>query len=266
VNEQELHRVLVRVVPQLPPPEDRVAAVIERARRRQRNIVSVAAALVVGIVVLGGVPLVQALAGRPLNNPPGLGNPTASPTPRADSVLETPGCAGYQPGMATEDQGTPIAPNQTPPNMLARHVMLEAVSRFGDVFASAEIRDGRVRLNRKPSREFDAWIMRDFAGQCLEIADAKASQNDMQTWVGRIDFRYWRDQGIEIHTVVGNPVDGVIVLRVAEDDLARAQKEIPKMYPDLPIRVEQGEPIVPAAESAAPSGDHGPSVSRRRRS
>ena len=247
MNEQELRRVLVRVVPRLPSPEDRVSAVIARAGRRQRNIVTVGAAVIVGIVVLGGVPLVRALAGRPLNVPPAMSNiPSASPTPRADGVLETPGCVGYHPDMATEYQGTPVAPNQMELSDLAERVQPPAMSRFPDVFSYVELRheNDRLRVWRKPSAEFDAWIVREFDNECLEIADAKASEKEIDEWSRQVDFRYWRNKGIDIYSVHGDAIEGVLVIGVAAEDLARARKEIPKKYPDIPIKVEKGVPVV----------------------
>jgi hypothetical protein len=248
VNERELHRVLVRVVPDLPSPQDRVGAVIERARRQQRVMVTAAVAVITGVVAMGGVPLFRYLAG-PVPIPPGYGDsPAASPTPRDDGVLETPGCVGYQPDLSTMDDGIPVAPNQEALGELSQRIQPEARGEFADVFASAEIRsNGRLRLNRKPSAEFDAWIMRDFGDECVEIADARATQAEMDARALRLgdDYPYWEGRGIEIVAVGGDPVDGVVVVEVAAADLERARKEIPDRYPDLSIRVATGEPIVP---------------------
>jgi hypothetical protein len=251
VNVQELHRVLVRVVPPMPSPQDRVGSVIQRARRQRQATIVAAAAVLTGIVALGTVPFFRAALADPPPIGPGTGggttgSPTTSPTGRTDGVLETPGCTGYNPPTATMVDGTPVAPNQEALSELAMRIQPYAMSHFGDVFATVEFRpDGRLRLNRKPSRALDAWVMREFAAECVEIADAKATSSEMEAWARRIDIRYWERRGIRIYTMGGDPVDGILVIEVAEPDLARAREEIPKKYPDLPIRVEKGAPVVP---------------------
>jgi hypothetical protein len=244
VNERELHRVLVRVVPDIPSPPDRVGTVIARARRQQRAVVVAVAAVLTGIVAIGGVSLLRALSPEAPIVEPGLGGQDTTPTPRADGVLETPGCVGYRPNMATMQDGTPVAPNQEALSELAMRVQPYAMSHFADVWAQAEMRpDGRLRLYRKPSAEFDAWIMRDFAAECIEVTDAKATEKEMEAWARQIDVRYWERRGIEIFTVGGTPVNGVLVVEVAEEDLAAARAQIPKRYPDLEIRVRAGVPV-----------------------
>jgi hypothetical protein len=247
VTEQQLHRVLVRVVPELASPEDRVGSVMQRARRQRQAAVVAAAAVLTGIVALGTVPFVRAALADPPDIGPGIGrDPTTSAPQRTDGVVETPGCVGYDPPTATMVDGTPVSPNQEALSELAMRIQPYAMSHFGDVFATTEFRaNGRLRLNRKPSRAFDAWVMREFGQECVEIADAKASEKEMETWARRIDMNYWDRRGIQIYTVGGDPVEGVLVVEVAEEDLAQAREEIPKKYPDLSIRVEKGAPVVP---------------------
>jgi hypothetical protein len=243
VNERELHRVLVRVVPDIASPPDRVGTVIGRARRRQRVVVAAMAAVLTGIVAIGGVSLLRALSAEAPIVEPGLGGQDATTTPRTDGVLETPGCVGYQPNMATMQDGTPIAPNQEALSELAMRVQPYAMSHFDDVWTQAEMRsDGRLRLYRVPSTGFDAWIMRDFATECLEIADATWSEQQAAASVERVtrEFRYWRDRGIDIVGGHADAVEGMVVVTVEEQDLAPARAQIPKRYPDLRVTVEVG--------------------------
>ena len=251
MNEQELHRVQVGVVPDLPSPPDRVGAVIDRARRRHRVVVTGAAAVLTGIVALGGVPLVRALAGEPVVAEPGIGGreATPTPTPRTDGVLETPGCVGDKPDLATMQDGTPIAPNQEALNELAQRILPYALTHFDDVWTQAEMRpDGRLRLYRVPSTEFDAWIMHDFGHECLEITDARWSEERAVASIERVmsEHRYWRGRGIDIVSGHADAVAGRVVVTVEKKDLAQARAQIPERYPGLPITVEEAAPSVPA--------------------
>src|SRR5689334_12470028 len=154
MNGEELGRLLTSVVPELPAPPDRVAAVRRRSRRQRHNTAIAAAGLAV-LVGLGGTWWALAPKGSP-------GRVTGDPTvrtsaPRTDGVLETPGCATYQNAPTTAIQGTPVIGNSDTINELAHRLVPYATAHFADVYGQAEIEPdvGRLRVYRKPSAAFD---------------------------------------------------------------------------------------------------------------
>jgi hypothetical protein len=163
----------------------------------------------------------------------------ASPTPN-DGVLRTPGCANYTNQGPTRIQGTPVSGNDELVNELNNRITPYATEHFADVWGEPAVTDlGRLRLYRKPSAAFDVWIMHDFAGDCVEIADAKASAVEMEQRTMRIDqdSAYWKGRGIQIEAVGGNLIDGVVDVVVPADKLTQARQEIPARYSDLTITV-----------------------------
>jgi hypothetical protein len=164
----------------------------------------------------------------------------AGPVPSSDGVLRTAGCATYSNQGPTQIDGTPVSGNDGVVNELNKRITPYATEHFADVWAEPSITDlGRLRVYRKPSAAFDAWIMHDFAGSCVEIADAKQSAADMEQQQRRIDkdLQYWNGRGIDISAVRSNPIDGTVIIAVPADEVARAQQEIPARYPDLFITV-----------------------------
>jgi hypothetical protein len=245
MNGEELGRLLTSVVPELPAPPDRVAAVRRRSRRQRRNAAIASAGLAV-LVGLGGTWWALAPKGSP-------GRVTGDPSvrtsaPRTDGVLETPGCATYSNAPTTAIQGTPVIGNSDIINDLNNRLVPYATAHFGDVYALTEVETdiGRLRVYRKPSAAFDAWMMREFARDCVEIADAKASAQEMEAWSRRIiddDRAYWSNRGISIQTVSGNPVTGVVEVGVSAKGLARARSELPAHYPGAQIVVVESQGV-----------------------
>jgi hypothetical protein len=43
----------------------------------------------------------------------------------------------------------------------------------------------RIRVYRKPSAEFDAWVVSAFAADCVEVVDARYSEKELRAWVER---------------------------------------------------------------------------------
>ena len=237
MNEGELRRLLASVAPDLPEPPDRLAAVARRSRHQRRLAIGAAAATTA--VVLVGAFAVNRGADRAAGElVPGTGV-SAVPSP-TDSVLRTAGCATYPDAGPTEIGGTPVSGNSELTNELNNRIYPYATENFADVFAQPAVTDiGRLRVYRKPSAAFDAWIMSEFATDCVEIADAKMSAAEMTAVMGEIDedAAYWRDRGIVLQSVGGDPVTGDIEISVPEEVLDRARREIPPRYPHLRITV-----------------------------
>jgi hypothetical protein len=70
--------------------------------------------------------------------------------------------------------GTPQPANQDALGQIADRIVVPAEERYADVYAGLELapEQDRVRVFRKPSSNFDAWILRDFRADCVELVDA----------------------------------------------------------------------------------------------
>src|SRR5690606_4594628 len=102
----------------------------------------------------------------------------------------------------------------------------------------------RIQVFRKPSSEFDQWILRDFAADCVEILDARYSAVELAAVQERItnDLAYWRRNGLQINSVGVDFVRGVVT--VGTLDVDRARRELPARYgPQVPIEVERMGPL-----------------------
>jgi hypothetical protein len=174
---------------------------------------------------------------------PGTPSPVASV---ADGVVRTGGCATATRKPEPFIDGTPQPSNQAALSDLADRVRPRAEKDFAAVFAALSLvqeRD-RIQVFRKPSVDFDRWIVRDFAAYCVEVLDAKYSAVEVESWQRRVtgDMKYWRQHGIEINSVGADAIRGLVV--VGTLDVDRARQELPARYgPDLPIEVERQEPI-----------------------
>jgi hypothetical protein len=208
---------------------------------RSRRWLGIAAiALATAIVLVTGALLVS----RHRNGAPsGAAGPSLTSSASAapgDGVLRTPGCATYVNQGPTQIQGTPVSGNDEIVNALDRRIEPYARKNFADVWAEPMITDqGRLRIFRKPSAAFDAWIMHDFASDCVEIADAKASAAEMEQQVERVvnDGAYWRSQGIQINSAGGDAINGRVMVFVPPDEVAKAQQLMPQHYPDLKLAI-----------------------------
>lgn len=193
----------------------------------------------VGVVLIAGVAVMRPGGNRADSDRPAGDSRSASSSP-ADDMLRTSGCATYPVAGPTRVGGTPVSGNSDLVNELNNRIFPYATANFADVFAVTEITDiGRLRVYRKPSAEFDTWIMRNFAQDCVEIADAKASAAEMSQKSREIedDSAYWIGRGIRIQAIGGSPVNGVIEVSVPKEVLVLARQEIPQRYPHLRVAV-----------------------------
>ena len=244
MNDEALGQLMASVAPDLPQPIDRVAAVKRRVRRQRQWVVAVAAAAVTGVVLVGGTVLASRGEQRSGPLPPPIGV-TPPPVP-ADGVLRTPGCANYPVAPPTKIDGTPVSGNSEVTNEQNNKIFPYATSHFPDAFALTEVTDtGRLRVYRKPSAAFDAWIMRDFASECVEIADAKMSSVEFSQVLNLVlaDAGYWHGRGIEILSVGGSPAVGDVIVGVTAASLEKARQQIPAHYPGLQITVQVDEAL-----------------------
>lgn len=170
--------------------------------------------------------------------------------------MRTDGCATATSPPAMSIDGTPQPANQNELSAIAVRVQQHAQFAFVDVYSGLELRSeqDRIRVYRKPSSEFDAWLVRDFAGDCVEVVDAEYAARDLQALATRIadDMTYWNSNGVPINSV-GPKVDGSGVEVTTSGDIEQARSELAQRYgEDAPIIVGYGSPIVPAADLATP--------------
>jgi hypothetical protein len=108
--------------------------------------------------------------------------------PVEDAVVRTAGCAtATSPPVMTID-GTPQPANQEELDALAGLVQPYAEAHFADVYTGLEIRSevDRIRVYRMPSADFDAWITRAFARDCVEVVGAAHSAKELNALADRI--------------------------------------------------------------------------------
>jgi hypothetical protein len=256
MNEQHLTRLLTSVAPDLPAPPDRLAAVRRRVERRRQRMAVAGAGLVTVVVGGLGVAALQPDHGnQPIDTQlfPGLTSPTTSSSAApSDDVLRTPGCGG----RAGNAIATPSPGNSNSDVSALLHRMQPYLSdHFSDVYAGGSYTDvpGAFRVYRKPSAAFDAWIMQEFARDCVEVVDAKYSLADMNKFIGRFsdDANYWSERGIGITMTYGDAKNGVLEVTVTPESVDQARQEIPARYPDIPIKVKAAD-VVGSGTSRAP--------------
>jgi hypothetical protein len=192
---------------------------------------------------------VLALAGcaRPGPGPP----PVADRDP--DGIVRTAGCATATSPPATSIAGTPQPANQNELDALAGRVQPYAQAHFAEVYAGLALRSEqeRIRVYRKPSADFDAWIVGTFAADCVEVVDARYSERELRVWVDRVaaDMPGWQAQGIPVNSVSGR-IDGSGI-EVGTTDVERVKRELAQRYgPDAPITVVYADAVVPAVGSS----------------
>jgi hypothetical protein len=215
-DEERLRRIFHDAVPALPEPADRAAAVAGRVRRGRIVTTGLATVALAGVVA--GVLLAQ---------------PTDTSRHLGAAVLRTPGCAASAPA------------DQPGLDRTATRLRPEAESRYADSFADLEITD-RLRVYRKPSAGFDAWVMQDFAADCVELVDAPYSGRELQAFRDQVDADrdYFEKQGIDLNSVTVD-VDGTITIGVDADQVGKAKDRIPGRYATHVVIVEEG-PVPPA--------------------
>jgi hypothetical protein len=172
--------------------------------------------------------------------------PGAPVDPSGDGVVRTRGCATATSPPAMSIDGTPQPANQNALSAIAGQIQPRAEKDFADVYAGVRLvqeRD-RIQVFRKPSADFDRWIVRDFAADCVEVLDARYSARELRAMQDRIeaDMDHWRQRGIRVNTIGADFVRGVIVVGTQDED--RARQELPARYGSgIPIDVEHQEPL-----------------------
>jgi hypothetical protein len=150
--------------------------------------------------------------------------------------------------------GTPQPANQNELDALADRLQPYAQARFADVYTGLELRSeqDRIRVYRKPSTDFDAWVVRVFAADCVELVDARYSEKELAALADRVaaDLPYWRAKGVPVNSVGAKP-DGSGI-EVGTTDVERTRRELAQRYgPDVPVIVVYAEPPVLAPGVAA---------------
>ncbi|MGW5673450.1 hypothetical protein, partial [Micromonospora sp. NPDC003776] len=166
--------------------------------------------------------------------------------PPPGRVLLTAGCATADPGAAAEDEhGLPANQNK----LFGVYDRLHPVAnrRFGAVYAGAALASPRDRIMvyRKPSAEFDRWVRRDFARDCVEVHDAAYSAREIRARADEVlaDRAYWQRRNINPGSF-SLDITGRAVTVGVTGDLERAQAEFSARYrTGPPIVVVKFEPI-----------------------
>ena len=196
--------------------------------------------------------VVAGCAGPGTGPTPGAGpdsprTPSASPAP--GRVVRTAGCSTATSPPATAIDGTPQPANQEYLDGVAGRLRPFARAHFPDVYSGLELRSeqNRLRVYRKPSAAFDAWLLRAFASECVEAVDAPHSERELGALAGRVsaDMDYWRKHGVPV-SFVSAKGDGTDV-EVGTTDVVRAKREFTLRYgAAAPLSVVYGEPPRPA--------------------
>lgn len=94
---------------------------------------------------------------------------------------------------------------------------------FASVFAGARVGDEGVDVYRKPSADFDKWVLADFAASCVLLHDAVFSAAELAQRYQQVndDNSYWSTQGVTVNSVSSDFVRGVVVVGTQEVDKAK---------------------------------------------
>lgn len=173
------------------------------------------------------------------------GHAAQAPGVSTDGMVRTAGCATATSPPAMSIDGTPQPANQNYLDGIAGRLEPYAQAHFADVYSGLELRSAqdRIRVYRKPSASFDAWVLGQFTTDCVELADARFAKAELSALVDRVaaDFGYWRAKQVAVNTVSAK-VDGSGV-EVGTTDVARATRELPRRYgTSIPITVVYAAP------------------------
>jgi hypothetical protein len=128
--------------------------------------------------------------------------------------------------------GTPQPANQEHLDGVADRLQPYARAHFATVYSGLELRSeqDRLRVYRKPSADFDAWMLREFKSECVEAMDARHSEKELSALGDRVsaDIAYWKAHGVQV-SYISVKNDGTFV-EVGTTDLARAKRELPSRY------------------------------------
>jgi hypothetical protein len=162
-----------------------------------------------------------------------------------DGVVRTAGCVHATTTPAMSIDGTPQPANQEALDNVAQRIIPPGEGKFAAVYAGVRMvqeRD-RIQVFRKPSADFDGWLLREFAADCVEAIDAKYSAVELGKLQDRVnsDLAYWSSHGVKINTMGTDFVRGVII--VGTLDVDKARELVPARYPGTPIEVEKEGPL-----------------------
>jgi len=172
-----------------------------------------------------------------------------------DGIVRTAGCATATSPPAMSIDGTPQPANQEELVALAGRLQPYAQAHFASVYTGLELHSerDRIRVYRKASTDFDAWVVREFAADCVEVVDARYSGTELKTLADRVsaDLPYWQAKGLPIVSVGVKP-DGSGI-EVGTGDVERTKRELAQRYgTDAPITVVHSEPAVFGTEPRQP--------------
>lgn len=178
---------------------------------------------------------------------PGTG-PMPGASPARGRIVRTAGCATVTSPPAMTVAGTPQPANQEYLDGVAGRVQPYARAHFTSVYSGLELRSeqNRLRVYRKPSAGFDAWVLRDFKSECIEVVDALHSERELTAFAGRIsgDFEYWRKKGVPVNYV--SPAGDGSAVEVGTTDIERTKREFALRYGTaVPLKVVYGQPMKP---------------------
>src|SRR5439155_20383198 len=182
----------------------RVSGRFQRVRAAHRRNRSTPTRVDVGMRYLALAVALAALAGC-AGGAPARGAPPPALAPGAGGLPHPAGCATPPSPPAMSVDGTPQPAKQEALDEVASRVEPYATEHFPDVYAGLELRQetGRIRVYRKPSAPFDAWLGHAFAADCVEVADAVHARRELRALADRIaaDLESWDAKGLEIATV-----------------------------------------------------------------
>ncbi|GAA2641814.1 hypothetical protein GCM10010399_89550 [Dactylosporangium fulvum] len=159
------------------------------------------------VLVLG---LLAAVTALPALTACSSGSSGAGTSPTGSSSTRTAGCAA-----------TP-SPDSVDPVDVAGQIGQKGEADFAAVFAGARVGDEGVDVYRKPSAEFDAWVLATFRDACVLLHDARFSAGELAKRYDQVsdDHAYWSSQGVEVNSVSSDFVRGVVVVGTADVDRA----------------------------------------------
>jgi hypothetical protein len=187
----------------------------------------------VGLLVALAVLAAAGCGGRTPAHPSGTGPGTGTPSGPGRPTVRTAGCATHTgPPSYISLPGASEPANEQRLGDLADRIVGLAQERYPDAYAGVQMlaEQDRLRVYRRPSKDLDAWILRDFRAECVELVDAAHSAAELQALVDRItnDLDYWEQNGIRVNEVSAR-FDGSAV-EVGTVDVDKARAELPKRY------------------------------------
>ncbi|GGM59865.1 hypothetical protein ACFFX1_04550 [Dactylosporangium sucinum] len=116
---------------------------------------------------------------------------------------------------------------------------------YAAVFAGARVRDDgtSVDVYRKPSADFDKWVLDTFGSTCVVLNDAKFSAAELAKRYQQVndDHEYWSGQGVSVNSVSSDFVRGVVI--VGTDDPDKAAPLFKTRYADgVPVELVKEAP------------------------